>query len=718
MSTILNRLERARSSKRITMVSIIGLILVPLVIAGGLVWALWSPAERLGQVTAAIVNDDDPVTIDGQTVPLGRQLSAGLVDGDQDTNYTWVITDAADAKNGLADGAYTAVVTIPKNFSAAATSFSGDAADAERARLEVTTSDRSKLVDDAITQTITQTAATLLGRQLTTTYLENIYVGFNTLNEQLGEAADGAGQLSSGGVSLAQGAQELANGTTQLADGSTALADGATQLADGTTALADGATQLADGAGQLSSGATQLSDGASQLAGGTAALYAGTQPDAAAGNPGLVDGAAGLATGAAGVSEGLAGLSAGAQGTAALTAGLAAQLAQLNADCAASGASAEFCQSVADASGLGDTIANGGQVDATTLYPGTAALAAGTEQAAAGAADLSSGASAFSAGMPTLVDAISQINAAAAQLAAGAAQLATGAGQSATGAAQLADGATQAADGTSALADGATQASAGTTQLSDGATQLSAGTGTLSGGITSLADGLQSAVDQVPTYSGAERQTLADVVADPVSAGDSTTVSFGTNSAPFYAVLALWLGALASFFVLRPVPVRAFGSTRSSVRLALGAFVPAGAVGMLQGLLVAVITAPLLDLDAAGWLGFAGIAVLAGAVFAAANQALTALFGGAGRFVSMIIALVGLATGIIATTPPVLDQVLAFLPIAPALSGLQSIAIGDSGAGAAVVGLVVWLLGSLAATTFAVARARTTSVRALVPSPA
>lgn len=681
MSTILNRLERARSTKRITVVSIIGIILVPLVIAGGLVWALWNPAERLGQVTAAIVNNDAPVTIDGQTVPLGRQLAAGLADGDQETNYTWVITDASDAKAGLADGLYTAVVTIPENFSAAATSFSGDAADAERARLDVTTSDRGKLVDDAITQTITQTAATLLGRQLTTTYLENVYVGFNTLNDQLGEAADGAKQLSAGGLSLAQGAQTLANGTTQLSDGATALASGATELSDGTAALADGA-------GQLSSGATQLSDGAAQLSSGTAELNAKA--------PALVDGVAKLNSGAAGIAAGVTSVK-----TAVDKQG--ADLLQLAAECDPATTPTGFCDRLTAAAfavtGIGSGDGSG--------EPGTGGLT----ELADGANDLAAGTSELSGKMPDLAAGIAQINTAAAQIAAGAAGLADGASQAATGTTQLATGA-------SALADGATQAATGTAQLADGATQLSTGAGTLSGGITSLAAGLQSAVDSLPTYTSADRQTLADVVADPVSAGDSATVSFGANSAPFYAVLALWLGALASFLVLRPVPVRAFGSTRSSLRLTLGAFVPAGVIGMVQGLLVAIITAPLLDLDAAGWAWFAGIAVLAGLMFAAANQALTAVFGGAGRFISMIVAIIGLATGIIATTPPVLDQILTFLPIAPALGGLQSIAIGDTGAAAAVVGLIAWLLASLAATTLAVARARTTSVKALVPSTA
>ena len=44
----------------------------------------WHADDRLGRVQAAIVNDDQPVTLNGQTVPLGRQLTAGLVEGAPD----------------------------------------------------------------------------------------------------------------------------------------------------------------------------------------------------------------------------------------------------------------------------------------------------------------------------------------------------------------------------------------------------------------------------------------------------------------------------------------------------------------------------------------------------------------------------------------------------------------------------------------------------------
>ena len=91
-------IERARSHKPITALTLLGVLLLPAVLGGVLVAALQDPTQRLDTMTAAIVNDDEPVPVNGQLAPLGRQLSAGLVDGPgkgdearKDENLTWVI---------------------------------------------------------------------------------------------------------------------------------------------------------------------------------------------------------------------------------------------------------------------------------------------------------------------------------------------------------------------------------------------------------------------------------------------------------------------------------------------------------------------------------------------------------------------------------------------------------------------------------------------------
>lgn len=106
----------------------------------------------------------------------------------------------------------------------------------------MTTSPDSRVVDEAITNEVARAAATVVGRQVSTVYLENVFLGFTTLQEQLSDAASGA---------------------TELADGANTAADGAAELPAGANQLADGAGQLADANQQLASGASNLSSGAS-----------------------------------------------------------------------------------------------------------------------------------------------------------------------------------------------------------------------------------------------------------------------------------------------------------------------------------------------------------------------------------------------------------------------------------------------------------------------
>ena len=130
----------------------LGLLLIPVLIATGLLAATWKSDTRLSKVQAAIVNLDKSVTINGQTVPMGRQLSAQLISAEQGQNFTWVLADASHASDGLKSGRYAAVVTIPENFSAAATSYAGTASAAQQATIEVSTSPVAGIADTAVGQ--------------------------------------------------------------------------------------------------------------------------------------------------------------------------------------------------------------------------------------------------------------------------------------------------------------------------------------------------------------------------------------------------------------------------------------------------------------------------------------------------------------------------------------------------------------------------------------
>jgi putative membrane protein len=104
--------------------------------------------------------------------------------------------------------------------------------------------------------------------------------------------------------------------------------------------------------------------------------------------------------------------------------------------------------------------------------------------------------------------------------------------------------------------------------------------------------------------------------------------------------------------------------------------------------------------------------VLAGVAFAAVNQALVAVFGGAGRWIGAIIGAFVVATGVVSTVPGVLTSIASVLPVQPAYAAMLGALTSAGGVTAGVATLVVWLLLSLVATTVVVSRRRTVSARA------
>jgi putative membrane protein len=679
--------ERTRSRRPITWVTLIGVLLLPVIIGGILVAALYNPTERLGNMSAAIVNQDEAVEIDGQLVPLGRQLTGGLVAGsaELDSNIDWTISNEEDAASGLADGTYSAIVTIPSDFSAAATSTAPGSVP-QRATIEVETAPDGRIVDDAITAQIAQTAAAVFGSELSKTYLQNVFLGFTTLQEQLGEAASGAGDLADGAGEAAAGAGALADGAAQLGDGAGRLAGGARGIADGAGQLAAGAGALAGGAASAASGLNDWANGADELAAGSRGIADGLNAAAGAIPPDVVDAATRFAANTGAIN-------------AALT-DAANDLARLAAECDPTASSPEFCAALATAA-----------ADAQAELPNATGLVEQAGVVAAGVGGLASGLQELSAGSTRIAD--------------GVGALASGARDAANGVAGLSDGAAQLAAGATALDSGADQLAAGTGSLASGAGELStgvdafgAGIGQLADGTRSLADGLGTAVEEIPGYTDDEATDLAAVVADPVSTSGLGTNLFGASAIPLLAMLVLWFGGLGTFVVLQAVSRRALSSRRPSALLMLGSFLPAAGIGALQGLLVAGIVQLAASYGWAEWSLFAALCVVAGVAFAAVNQALVAVFGGAGRWIAAVGGALALATGVVSTVPTVLTEAAAFLPTAPAYSAMLGALTSSGGIAAGVAGMLVWTVLSLVATTLMVARRRTVSARAALSASA
>ena len=295
-------------------------ILVPALAGFMVVSAATAPKAKAASIPAAVVNLDSPATTsDGTTMPAGRLRLGRLTDPDAAltaSSSTGATTDTLDysvvtadaAAQGLSDGTYDVVITIPEGFSQAVVdTLGGTPSDAT---VDVQTNGTASPEVGAASQEIVSAAAASLGTTVSVAYLNASLTSLSDMKDQLGRAAGGADRLSTGADSLESGADDLSTGADQASQGATTLADGlnrlesgADELADGTSSASSGAADLSDGASSLSSGASTLADGADSVDSGASSLSSGAST--------LADGAATVDSGASTLATGTSNLSTG-----------------------------------------------------------------------------------------------------------------------------------------------------------------------------------------------------------------------------------------------------------------------------------------------------------------------------------------------------------------------------------------------------------------------
>jgi putative membrane protein len=660
--------------------TLLGLVLVPILVAGGFLLAGVNAGDRLHTVQAAVVNLDEPVTIDDQYTPLGRQLTANLVDSDRTENLTWVLETEENARAGLTTGEYAAMVIIPKNFSAAATSFSKDADEAEQATIEVHTSPVAGVADATLGRLVASEAAAMLNSTLTESYLTQIYVGFNDMGDQFVTMADGADQLADGAQDLADGIGSASDGTQKLYTGARQLADGIGQLHDKTAGMPKQIRKLANGVGDYVSGVNQLVD--SSVKGQQTMISAVKQIEAGAD-------AAGAQFGDFGSNQQLV---AGATQAAEQAAG--------QVDCPDFGVDPATQGAMCTAFKAG--LKGGADVGAAVGVTAAGKAAEQGMQQFKGAA-----LTPFRQGLEAAAN--------DAETAAQLSQLKKGGKKLASGTDELADQMPKLVDGIGKLADGGTQLADGVDQLGAGLIKASSGGQELADGMREMADGIADGKDKLPTYSKADRENLSTVVAAPV---DTSSLSGLANPKvgwiSLVLVLALWLGALATYSVVKAIGRGLLSSAEPTAVLIGRSLLPGVAVVGVQAVLVAALSRFGLDLSTQQWLAVTGVLLLAGVTFVVINHALVAWLGGLGRLVSVAFAVLTTASALVGATPALFAALRPFSPLTPALDAVRAIATDSSGAAIATLTLVGWLLIAFTASAVAIARRRTTTLAAVL----
>jgi len=685
--------------------AVVAMLAIPLLYGALYLWAYWDPTGNLDRLPVALVNADEGATRDGEPLHAGDDVVAELLDSEA---LDWRQVDAADAASGVTDGTYYFAVTLPADFSTDIASIGGDTPTS--AQIDVTYNDAnsylaSTLGRSAMTQIRAAVSATI-GEEA----VDQVLVGLGSARDGFAQASDGALTLNAASGDLSSGAHQVADGATSAADGAARLAAGSSDLAGGAGRLDSGAAALASGAGTLSSGAATAASGAADLADGAQRLAAGAS-EAAAGSATLAGKVGELSAGVDQVAGTLQGLAPVASALPQVTSTLTS-LAGSTTDPVARETLVGLLQQL-------DQTVGGVQLPTAEDQARLAALVDGAHQLRDGSATLSGSLGTLAAKSGELATGASSLADGTARVASGAAELAGGAGTLASGAATLDSGA-------QTLADGASDLASGTGTLASGAAQVADGTDRLGDGSRQLADSLADGAAQIPDDSDTTRTDRAGALSTPVELASTDVAAadgYGEGFAPFFVPLALFVGGLITWLLLRPLPPRGLATPAPGWRIALAGYLPALAIGVGQVLILLTVVHFGLGLGWSTALGTVAFTVLVAGAFLAVQQMLVAVLGPAAGKVAIIALLMlqltaSSGTYPVETTPGFFRALHPALPMTYAVTGLRELTTGgtDARLWTSVAALLAFAVGSLAITSWRAARQRTWTLSRLHPA--
>ncbi|GAB1642479.1 YhgE/Pip family protein [Krasilnikovia sp. MM14-A1259] len=690
---------------KLTAVAVVVMAVIPLLYGALYLYAFWDPYGRLNHVPAAMVVEDQTATAsDGTKVHAGQDLADELIKREV---FDWHVTDEKGAEDGLRSGKYHMMLRIPRDFSANLVVNPEPKQAPRAAELRVVSDDATNYLSGVFSRTAFEEVRTAAAKKSASGYFDKMLIGFTDLKQETQKAADGAatiedklGDAKSGASTIAGKINTAQNGAGQIAGKLGTAANGADALADGLVALHAGAAQLADATQQTAAVGRQLS------------AVANAAVDKI--EPVLRDNADLIQEAATQVGKGAD--------------VLAANVHQLDTAAADAVNRAEeiqrFLNGLPDETpGIGDARATAGQLVATAKQVQQLVNSLDLDALAKRLHVVSADARKLAAAAPHLADdaakARDQVN-----------KFATALNDIATGNKKLSDGTAAAASGASdlrggifKLATGARALDSGLGKIGSGQWQLTTGIGQIQGGAAKLANGLADGAEQIPGF-GKNTTERADMLGDPVALNRNVrhaASTYGVGFAPYFLTLALWVGAMISYMVLKPLNRRYVMSGAPAYRVALAGLLPGVGVGLAQATILFTVVTLGLGLSPENPATTLGLLMLTAAAFAAVMQLLGAALRSAGRIMALALLMVQLTssggTYPVQTTPGFFQAVHPLLPMTYVVQALRH-TIDGGPTGTVTVGVLALLaygIGSLALTVGVAHRSRRLTPSVLHP---
>jgi putative membrane protein len=601
------------------------LLLVPLIYSGLFLSGYWNPYGKLEQLPVAIVNEDEGAVMENEPIQAGKDFVSELKNSGE-LNFKFVSSSKAD--EGLKEGTYYMVVTIPKDFSAKVSTLMDE--NPEPAKLLYKDNPGKNFVASQIGSSATEKMKAKLSDTISKSYADGVFSKFEELGKGLTKASDGASQLHQGMADEKEGMNTLAAGINGLREGSDQLQAGGQKLSTSAASIESGINKLDSSSARLSAGITSLSQAGEKMKAGAEQLKNQTRQ-------------------LAGAESQLSQQQSNAKTK-------AEQLESKLKEYEESHPTAKNDPEFARIQALSESVS----ASTTELESEQAKLHQETEQLAGAQSQLNAGFSQFTG----------KLN----QASEGVSELASGTSRISAGFADWNKGFISLTAGIDSLSIGTDKLSTGVGSLNNGLTKLEAGSGELS---TKLADAAEKTSEVHST------DELSSMFSDPVQlvkSNVSKVPNYGTGIAPYFLSLALYVGGIMAANILplgRRNDLRVNGTTHFINKLGL-----VFSIGFIQALIVDGVLLFGFHLEVVNIPLFILSSVIVSFTFMTFIFMLVTVFGFVGKFAAVTFLVLQLATcG--GTFPrdlntPILRSIGENLPMAHSLSSFQEvITLGD-----------------------------------------
>ena len=226
-------------------------LLIPFMYSFFYLKSYWDPYGNLSDLGVAIVNNDNK-----EDNSLSEKFVNSLKDSD---SCKFEVVNSSKANDGLTNGDYYAIITIPENF----TENINNVGEKNRSVTTITYAPNQKsnyLASQIISRVVLEAEKGLEG-EISSAVVGSLVDNLNEVPKSLQTIVDATDKLQEGSDNLKSGLGQINEGTKTLSNKYTELDQGIDSVKNGASSLNDGVNDLKNGSSKITSGLSDLNNG-------------------------------------------------------------------------------------------------------------------------------------------------------------------------------------------------------------------------------------------------------------------------------------------------------------------------------------------------------------------------------------------------------------------------------------------------------------------------